>query len=90
MTKRRSVGGAARLGTPSSAGSSPAVAIKTTSVKVLRRMLADCDRKLQSWDRCWRHSPGMCKYRDEWFLLDNKRKAIRLAIKARKQQCTTA
>lgn len=78
---RRSVGGAARRETSRSVGSSPTVSIKETRIAVLRRMLADCDRQLEPWDRRWKRWPGL-SLREEWFVyMDAKRRFIREKIK---------
>ena len=58
--------------------------IKTTSRPVLRRMLRDCDRKLESWDRTWKHYPGLSLHEARYLALDARRREIRRRLKERR------
>ena len=87
MTTGHSVGGAARPGTPGSAGSSPAVptTLLRLSTRELRHRIRLIDKRLgtmrnrfysggHGFNQCWH---------DTWRKLDEKRRVYRLAIKAK-------
>jgi len=74
---RRSVGGKRTGDGPGDVGSSPTVS--TRNRKVLWRMLADCDRKLSKLGCRWWDT----RQSRERIELDNKRREIRLLLKAR-------
>lgn len=78
---KHGVGGAARRVAPGGVGSSPAVSIKETRVKVLRHMLRIRDRWLQPWQDVWNRKSFSHKDQRQFVQWDSERQAIRERIK---------
>ena len=78
---KHGVGGAAHRLATGGVGSSPAVSIKETRVKVLRHMLRTRDRWLQPWQDIWQRRSFSDSNQRQFVQWDAERKAIRERIK---------